>query len=59
MNFKQTNYINFAFVRIFQVSDEFVREVQSNNITVAMQEIFLSDPYTRVEKLKVRGEENK
>lgn len=47
------SYISFNPVYVFKVSDEFVREVQRNNITVAMQEIFLADPYTRVEKLKV------
>ena len=37
----------------FQVSDDFIRELHNNNITVMSQEIFLHDPYTRVQNLKV------
>lgn len=36
-----------------QVSDDFIREMIDNNITVTQQEIFLQDPFTRVQNLKV------
>lgn len=45
--------VSFTFQFIVQVADDFVRRVQGTDISIISQEIFVNDPKTRVENMKV------